>query len=132
MIDKLSDQEKSVMLAKAMGWTALYWSNRDFWSSWYHLVDENNRKIKRRGIHKNTGDVFHSLMVDLYKPSNMALAWRVLNWAHETGLCRRYADGVGKNIHFWDAPADAQRAWLDKILTLAIEAGLVAKPSDKP
>jgi hypothetical protein len=60
----------------------------------------------------------------------MPLAWRVLNWAHETALCRDYADGVGKILHFWSPSADAQRAWLDKILELAIEAGLVEVPDD--
>jgi hypothetical protein len=60
----------------------------------------------------------------------MALAWRVLNWAHETALCRDYADGVGKILHFWSSPAGAQRAWLDKILELALEAGLAEVGDD--
>lgn len=68
----------------------------------------------------------------LYDPDHMALAWRVLNWA----------DGEMKlwDMFFpwWDeefeatalSPADAQRAWLDKILELAIEAGLVEMERD--
>ena len=58
----------------------------------------------------------------LYDPANMALAWRVLNWAGE----------VFELTIFWSVsdlfespPAVAQRAWLDKILELATGAGMV-------
>jgi hypothetical protein len=77
---------------------------------------------------------------NLYDPENMALAWRVLNWAAKKF---HYGDSysAGYRIddwimdepivkgdgayNIWDLPpAEAQRAWLDKILELAIEAGL--------
>lgn len=75
----------------------------------------------------------------------MFLAWRVLNWAMSNNspvfFCMVdwfYAEAEdvphgyktsGSNWFrlFMYEPADAQRAWLDKILTLAIEAGMVTK-----
>ena len=99
-IDKLSDGQKTVMLAKAMGMTP---------------------DVMNSGV----------LCVDLYDPANMALAWRVLNWAienlpkfmrtiEENFLC------IGVLPYFGITPETAQRAWLDRILSLAIEAGMVA------
>jgi len=116
MIDNLSDQEKSVMLGKAMGW-------------------ETFKGAHTKRIFAKIDGVQHDC--ELYDPANMALAWRVLNWAWNHGY------DMGDGIAMWwyakadqnstvedtlliDAtPADAQRAWLDKILTLCIEAGLV-------
>ena len=51
-------------------------------------------------------------------PIHMPLAWRVLNWA-ETMFPPDYMLAHGL------PPADAQRLWLDKILELAIEAGII-------
>lgn len=70
---------------------------------------------------------------NLYDPANMALAWRVLNWAGETQFGGNITSRAWNN--FWIdmrilPPADAQRAWLDKILKLAIEAGLVAAANE--
>ena len=71
---------------------------------------------------------------DLYDPANMALAWRVLNWRF--GKARAYKTIVVEFDKWWDScviwdksPAAAQRAWLDKILELAIEAGIVELPA---
>jgi len=68
---------------------------------------------------------------NLYDPANMALAWRVLNWANEwmaNGGARDFPDFCDDILRCLDAaspPAAAQRAWLDKILSLAIEAGMI-------
>ena len=68
--------------------------------------------------------------VNLYDPANMALAWRVLNWAigdpsfgHDVDHWL-WNEGIGYDLLNL-AHDVAQRAWLDKVLTLAIEAGLV-------
>ena len=103
-IEELSDEQKTVMLAELAGVTS---------------------------------DVINSgvLCVDLYDPANMALAWRVLNWAGANFNKARPGDWRGamygsrhSAISEWVglSPADAQRAWLDRILSLAIEAGMVA------
>ena len=64
----------------------------------------------------------------------MALAWRVLNWATDIDGPWTFAIAKGDfELEGWlfSNPiwkkADAQRLWLDKILELAIEAGIVAE-----
>jgi len=70
----------------------------------------------------------------LYNERYMHEAWRVLNWAteHEQNL-RVIENGKSKPLA-WVIymtefmllpPADAQRLWLDTVLEMAIEAGLV-------
>ena len=60
---------------------------------------------------------------NLYKPENMALAWRVL--IYFAGL------GYDDAIEMWFSSESicvretAQRLWLDKILEIAIEAGMI-------
>lgn len=107
MNTEMSDQEKSVMLAKLCGWEAM--------------------------------------CPNLYDPGCMALAWRVLNWAlsNDGPVFFRMADWLfaesqdtpdgyktgGANWFrlLMHQPAAAQRAWLDMVLTLATEAGMVTK-----
>jgi hypothetical protein len=101
------------MLAKAMGWEV------------YRVIYESGPIPD--GFSVQSGDEWiwqgqHVGHLDLYAPENMALAWRVLNWA--------WNDLV---INFWFKhmdfgripPTEAQAAWLDKILELAIETGLI-------
>lgn len=78
----------------------------------------------------------------LYDPANMALAWRVRGWFHK--LAREEQEREKYNTELWwelcawemnltfkgnhlveMLPQVAQRAWLDKILQLAIEAGML-------
>ena len=76
-------------------------------------------------------------MPGLYDPANMALAWRVLNWASEQKAVyfefmqwwfRQDADLDMFGGYLFDLePKDAQRVLLDKILSLAIEADLIEK-----
>ena len=108
---ELTDQEKSVMLARAMGWTI---SPQDV--GVLFRPDESERWI-----------------ANLYAPAHMALAWRVLNWVtHSARIGARFDIWFSRELHGLDflryKPADAQRAWLDKILQLAIEAGIVEHP----
>jgi len=110
MPDNLSDEQKSVMLAKAMGW---------------QVVEHNKRRCTIGHIGERIGVIDYPF--NLYAPANFALAWKVLNWATEYGrknneeMVLWWMDVLLCNY----PPADAQRLWLDKILELAIEAGLV-------
>jgi len=133
----MNDQEKSVMLAKAMGLEMaphpIYGIDHQMfyvpveWGYDWELAD------------------------DFYHPSVMSLAWRVLNWAQQQECFdagRHDLTGFTFNLTLIDSwigrmigqknmgrldspslfdlpPADAQRLWLDKILFLVIEAGLV-------
>lgn len=111
-IDELSDQEKTVMLARLCGWII----KEDGSKTWVTCQDE---------AYSTT---------NLYQPIFMLLAWRVLNWAGANFNKARPGDWRGAMYGSRHStiselvglsPADAQRAWLDRILSLAIEAGMV-------
>lgn len=124
-IENMTDEQKSVMLAKLVGWEV---SERHGVES-VHYIDAvfvSTDKFTAR----LTGPDF------LYADKWMALAWRVLNWAAdrlpgETGQRQSFfkmLNGSGSAL-WWLSPEQAQRLWLDKILSLAIEAGMVGKTS---
>ena len=83
----------------------------------------------------NGNDWFVPKVKNLYAPANMALAWRVLNWSlgknsdikEDVMMAVFDVDGWRCAIHdlLRVTPEKAQRAGLDKILSLAIEAGMV-------
>lgn len=60
-------------------------------------------------------------------PHMMPWAWRLLNWADDnvSVLCAGNKWHVPVKPNTQLPPAEAQAAWLDKILSLAIEAGMV-------
>jgi len=115
-IKTLTDEQKSVMLAKLCGW----------------VVTNGFDGI----IISSSTEVFQITLTSpnyLYNRKWMFIAWLVLNWAMQQKIA------VYDNVNFRDLlsdylidvkdfgafglpPADAQRAWLDKILELAIEA----------
>ena len=113
MIDDMSDQEKSVMLARAMGWEVTFAYSPAHPQLW--IPDDLAKAHKTKFI------------ANLYDPASMALAWRVLNWVAKWDLNQQsvyYTQFYGwwDNNDLWAMPpAAAQRAWLDKILTLAKE-----------
>ena len=124
-IDKLTDQKKSVMLARVMGWEIHPVIGQHIIHTLIHNVVVGDEIIGNM-----LGDE-----LNLYDPANMALAWRVLNWAivspWNNVIGYTFTGNVAILRMFEDAkmiklsPADAQRAWLDKVLSLAIEAGLI-------
>ena len=120
-------REKSVMLVKAMGWEMVEATDQTF--EWI-VYDAEGVKIGSRLIIS-----LDTPWPDLYAPENMALAWRVLQWAMS---CETF-EVCNSFVTWWYreesitlammSPAEAQAAWLDKILELAIEAGLVEATS---
>ena len=111
-IDDLSDQEKTVMLARLCGWGASTALGGTSYESIFIYTQDNER------------------CVNLYDPANMALAWRVLNhvWSYQhlsDNQIVTWSYVIGYAIDGSTPPADAQRTWLDMILSLAIEAGMV-------
>lgn len=115
-MNDMSDREKSVLLAKAM--------------RWYVTVHDKRCAISSLGERLGVTDY----PLNLYDPENMALAWRVLNHFSWVDIALKIVlqDTVKNSIH--DDPADAQRLWLDKVLELAIEIGIItleAEP-DRP
>ena len=120
-------REASVMLARLRGWRM----EETQWGDGFVLTDGQEETID--------GELYtDGQMVNLYDPANMALAWRVLNWAFnnlpgDTGQSQNFFDFLNAR-EYWEQeflwsmpPAAAQRAWLDKILQLAIEAGMCGR-----
>ena len=111
-IDELSDQEKSVLLARAMG---------------LEIIPHPTRENEEMFVIPESWGWEWEWHDDFY-PKWMALAWRVHLWALLNG-------DIGTAYGYWWRPfprrlaiwysTDAQDQWLDKVLTLAIEAGLV-------
>ena len=110
-------EEKSVLLAKATGvdWRIIPISDFD-------SIYEDSAEV----VILDSNDILvgHGT---LYDPANMALAWRVHLWMGKNDPLPCTPKGY---IYWWNnlgivREADAQRLWLDKILSLAIEAGIV-------
>lgn len=111
-MDKLTDEEKTIVLAKLAGWGVSKALAGTKYESVFIYTQDNQR------------------CQNLYDPANMALAWRVLNWAASQGITTQihviYQYKKGDWARMIDlAPADAQRAWLDYILRKAIEVGMI-------
>lgn len=113
-----NDQEKSVMLARLCNIEGLEVGQVKGGNPYYYVRHWSHDKPMEFDI-------------NLYDPANMALAWRVLNWAQDQKFIMD--DGCEYFLNLWWVgektfslpPAEAQRAWLDKILELAIEAGMI-------
>ena len=116
-ISKLSDQEKSLIIARML-------KNQMLPDKYLPVMSPEFKPI------------------DLYNPANMALAWRVLNWAAKLDRVSLseysypytfsdavdliFEDGLNESPRVWALSPDlAQRLWLDQVLELAIEAGLI-------
>jgi hypothetical protein len=75
--------------------------------------------------------------VSLYRQENFHTVWRALTWALKTrtigpDLFRYLFSPDGRKEVFGVSPVDAQRAIIDKILELAIEAGLIRYRTKEP
>ncbi len=125
-----STQEKSDLLANIMGWEMkvdgpypLGMNTSPPGTSFSRLMAANKwlgYEIKFRSL---SG---YPTLPDLYETRNMALAWRVLNWATETKLIIFDSWWMGFISAGIMMPPDAFiDSLLDKILELAIEDGLI-------
>ena len=113
-IDNLTDQEKSVMLARVSGWEVS------------KLGQIFPKKFPGSDIAIYSED-------SLYNPRHMALAWHVAEWAWDFPPTLTVKQGQNnKSVQhvfrvFWATKMrpiknrKCQRLWLDKILELAIQ-----------
>ena len=141
-MNELSDEQKSVMLAKAMGWEPTPVPVPDVPLLVMFKTNSGESLYSTSVLcQMSLDDFWERHMPNLYHPQHMSLAWRVLNWAiWPDDLSPRideYRTVKGEIERWWFnpkpgslapcyvSPAAAQRMWLDKILELAIEAGLV-------
>lgn len=116
-------REASVMLAKLMP----DWTVREGVGVFWIEDEKNDLPLLTIPKYDNIG------CKTLYDPANMALAWRVLNWwdwlkSEEGGGLsgKTFFVGFG-DFETWMKmlPAEALRRWLDKILALAVEEGMI-------
>lgn len=127
-ITDLTDQQKSVMLAKAMG----KYENVPLLQVVDALVDGVR---KHYWLHNGVVEEIPNLyeVDENGDPLYMPLAWRVLNWGIEHPWNNVPGYTITGNVAilrlFENArmikmsPADAGRRWLDKILELSLEEG---------
>ena len=111
-IAALTKQQKSVMLARLAELQIEY---------------EPVVLIALAQFHSTT-DIIDDLVPDLYDPANMELAWRCLLWVsqgHEDWRAE-FQNWFADTAFELMGEEHAQRIWLDKLLELAISAGLIA------
>lgn len=143
-MDKLSDKQKSLMLANAMGWKPTPEPEPGIPMLVMFETGDGERLYSTSVLCQTSlEDFWDRYMPCLYYPQNMSLAWRVLNWAiwgddlSPSPRIDEYRTIKSEIERWWFhpkpgslapcylPPADAQRMWLNKILELVIEAGLV-------
>jgi len=135
-ISKLTDEEKSVMLARVMGQQmSLRKIGADGYNQWSYIGILVNQAHK---LHSRLDQdaAFEHATPNLYDSAYMSLAWMVAVWAWRNLPVEPIQKGHNKTTIrqifrvFWatkirPTSIDAQRLWLDKILKLACEAELV-------
>lgn len=137
-ISELTTQEKSFMLARLMGWRiANLPLPGNVWKR--VLVDEKDYDLGLvpygGGITRVEMELKPTKKLDFYQEANMHLAWRVLSWASDTAADGLDPETANNWIHQIDyllmdrwrnsTAEEVQTEWLDKVLELAIAAGLV-------
>lgn len=117
-ISKLSDEQKSVMLARAQGWRIIDGIN----IVW--IEDPEIEGIQLFSVRKNAlRDGRSEDYKTLFHPKNFPLAWRILqNFKNEGGNLK------DTDIYEWlymDDLAEAQRFFLDKIFFINVEHEII-------
>lgn len=138
-ISEMTAQEKSIKLLHLLDvWVECTNKQNAIWSVMLgdDAIATDVCPRVRRSEFDHWQHVLKTVSPNLYDEKNMALAWRVLNWAMngDNGLDTHvggFEDGY-KMSRFVEAsnfeympPSDAQTAWLDTILELAIEAAVI-------
>ena len=124
----MNDQEKSVLLVKAMG----KYETVSILAVVDALVDGDQKHYwQNNGVIEEIPDLY--AVDENGDPLHMPQAWQVLNWASEDKSPHPEEDDpIRWKLHEWltfhvgwldiQPAADAQRLWLDKILELVMES----------
>lgn len=109
-------QEKSIMLARLMGWQFVYAGNG--------VV-----AVVRDKIFVGTTTAYwyseSGPCVDFYEKDNMSLAWKILAFAADLDQRTNttvFEEWWHSQRLYLKSPEKAQKLWLDKVLELAIQA----------
>lgn len=135
-INEMTEREKSAVLLKLIGaWVKCTNKQNSIWSIMLgeKAIVSDVCPMGLRSEFAHAHHVMATIAPDLYDEKHMALAWRVLNWAYfNPGEKREFHD---KFMRWWDyglgrtlvslSPEEAVIEWLDRILSLAIEAGMI-------
>jgi hypothetical protein len=127
-MNELTDEEKSVLLAKAMG-LMVEKKMTNPWVAWFGN-EEDARYVDVIFYTDNEGYLRETCN---FYDGHMEAAWQVLNWVGQWDQISQWTQYT-QFWGWWDQHdvwlieyPKAQHLWLDKILELAIEAGLVEK-----
>jgi hypothetical protein len=115
-----STQEKSLLLARLLGWRCVYAADSTC------AVMQGRAMVGISSAYWYTEDGPH---LDFYEAENMALAWRIM-----TSLVEKEAHikiefqrwWCSQELYLLKSPKMVQKLWLDRILQLALEAELIA------
>jgi hypothetical protein len=132
VIDSLSNEQKSYLLAKAMDWPI---SKGDRGSSnAYSPTAAHSNFVPDDCIIWRRGDGFTFYIESLYDKSVFFVAWQVLEWFCETfydddGEMHDEFDSWWYYAELWKLPLEeAQGKWLDKILHLCVNDNFIHLP----
>lgn len=103
-IEKMTPQQKSVLLARAMGCPAWITLPPGEWTEYNQFF--NLYEVDSKG-----------------NPIHMPLAWRALQYFKNEGGNLKDTDYY--EWLYFDDPAEALRFWLDKILAIGLDAGQI-------
>lgn len=126
-IEAMTEQEKSVILARLCGWL----KTDEYFYSYFPPFGQGVSVNRTKGYVET--DIFDTKKLHgcrtLYHVLSMPLAWYVLNWAMSNLDKEDYDYQMSRFIEFSEfetmPPQEAQRLWLDKILNLALETGMI-------
>ena len=141
MIDKLTDQAKSVLLIHAMGYVYTRHYDNDGYFGGFTDIYLGDEIFSTVWSLKPSDD--WEAKFNLYDLEHFLESWKVLNWAETNGPFCQWPSGKTRSPHnifsswwreqdIWGDDAEvAMRLWLDKILELLIESGLVRANNDQ-
>lgn len=114
-----STQQKSLLLARLMGWRCVYAAESTC------AVMQGRTMVGISSAYWYTED---GPYLDFYEVENMALAWRIMTTTVEKDAQVRVESQQwwrGQEMYLIKSPKTTQKLWLDKILQLALEAEMI-------
>ncbi len=142
-INNLTDQEKSALLMKMIGWELQ--EPGQALVDWFAQGGLDLSALVKQSVavdgefwFDETGAIHREGIPNLYESDSVMFAWRVLTWASTSGHFSQWParktqspydifSEWWKECDIWEEEdlVAAMRLWLDKILSLVIEADMI-------
>ena len=126
-INNLSDMKKSRLLSRLV--LGEYPKDRCPVCGWHLKDNPSEGCVVNNCSTRPTPEKRADEPCNYYHPSNMSQAWQVMNWAVKNLNIPNHHFQLREMVNdisfFTQPPSEAQRVWLDKILALTIEAGMI-------